>query len=147
MLHLSTGIAAENKIHAATEWGSRSECNEMQWNGEANEEIHDRHGINLWVRGRCCRGRFAGPSAAAADPSSREGADRQRPDRQRPDRQGSDRQGSCGRSRTDRHQGLIRQTDGSTRLVRSGLAKREVELLRHVAATTGVCDFLRSFFA
>src|SRR5260370_31787644 len=124
MLHLSTGIAAENKIHAATEWGSRSECNEMQWNGEANEEIHDRHGINLWVRGRCCRGRFAGPSAAAADPSSRESADRQSPDRQRPDRQGpdwqgTDRQGSWRHSRTDRHQLLILQTDGSTRLVRS----------------------------
>jgi|SRR5258707_6132285 len=33
MLHLSTGIAAENKIHAATEWGSRSECNAMRCNG------------------------------------------------------------------------------------------------------------------
>src|SRR5258707_15606227 len=97
MLHLSTGIAAENKIHAATEWGSRSECNEMQWNGEANEEIHDRHGINLWVRGRCCRGRFAGPSAAAADPSSREGADRQRPDGKGPIGKGPIGKGPIGK--------------------------------------------------
>ena len=29
MLHLSTGIAARNKVHATTEWGSRNERNGM----------------------------------------------------------------------------------------------------------------------
>ena len=76
MLHLSTGIAVQNKIHAATEWGSRSERNEMEWNGEANEEIRDRNGINLRGCRRRRRGRYPGPSAAAADPGGREGADR-----------------------------------------------------------------------
>jgi hypothetical protein len=171
MLHLSTGIAVQNKIHPATEWGSHSKCSEMQWNGEANEEIPDRHGINLRVRQRCCRGRFAGPSAAAADPGRRQGADRQSSNRQSPDWQGPDRQGAGGRSRTDRHQGLIRQTDGSTpspslpspapsltppRQAGEGRvgkragkgregAKREVELLRDVAIT-GARDRLRPSF-
>src|SRR5258707_7708916 len=77
MLHLCTGIAAQNKIHATTEWGSRSERNEMEWNGVANEEIRDRHGIDPRSCRRCRRGRYPGPSAAAADPGGREGSDRQ----------------------------------------------------------------------
>src|SRR5262249_24204886 len=122
LLHLSTGIATQNRIHAATEWGSRSERNEMEWNGETNEEISDRHDIYRRGRKRRCRRRYPGSSAAAADSGGWEGADRQSADRQGPDRRGSDRQGSRRRSTSDRHQGLIRQTNGSTPLVRSGFA-------------------------
>src|SRR6266849_2226298 len=125
MLHLSTGIALRNKIHAATEWGSRSERNEMEWNGDANEELRNRNGINLRDCGRCCRGRYPGPSATAADPGGREGANRQRP---------------------DRHKGLIPQRTDQHRWSVPVRRKREVVLLRHVAAT-GTRDLPRPSFA
>ena len=111
MLHLSTGIAAENKIHPATEWGSRSERHELEWNGEANEEIRDRNGINLRGRRRCCRRRYPGSPASAAGSGGGISGGGKGSDRQR------SRRGSG--SGADRHQGLTRQTNGSTPLVRS----------------------------
>src|SRR5262249_154574 len=79
MLHLSTGIAVQNKIHAPTERGSRNVRNETEWNGEANEEIGDRNGVNPWACRRCRCGRYARPSTGAAAPGGRLSVDRQGP--------------------------------------------------------------------
>jgi hypothetical protein len=73
MLHLSTGIVAQNKVHATTEWGAAK----TESNGVANEEICDRNGINHRVYVRRRRGRYADPSAATADPGGRKGSNRQ----------------------------------------------------------------------
>jgi hypothetical protein len=156
MLHLSTGIAARNKIHPATEWGSRSERHELEWNGEANEEIRDCNGINLRGRKRCCCRRFpdssaaAGPTSGGGEASDRERPNRQRPYWQRSYWQRSRWQGSRRRSGSgaDRHQGLTRHPNGSTRLVRSSSAEARSRVGALVAVTgAGGTLWLRPFFA
>jgi hypothetical protein len=130
MLHLSTGIAIRNGIHAAPERGSP--VNVTSWNGDANEDIRDRHSLD--PRGCRCRrcGRSSGsPAAAAADHGDAVADGRQDADRQGADRQMAGRQGACrlcaatpaaSAGAADRYPGLNHPKNGSTVLVRSFFA-------------------------
>jgi hypothetical protein len=126
MLHLSTGIATRNEIHAAPERGS---LNVTSWNGDANEDIRDRHSLDLrGCRCRCC-GRSSGSSTAATTAPGTRAFGRQDAHRQGADRQMAGRQGACrlhasaaapAAGSADHYQGLSHPAkNGSTALVRS----------------------------